>query len=240
MSFTPTNQSIVSFEPYGAKLGTEHTIEHKGSSCLRTRQGGRMIADSNGFVCDRSQLTEQCCPNDARSPFDCHTCDASIKCCSKYEYCVACCMRPQHQSDLDFLRLQSTHSVIKTGTTFEVCQFKCRTSSGSVVHENSYRSSKVMCVGLFVQFFNSSFCFDWNNRWLRFCSLVVLVLNSQKHCFGVIKSPLSPGVSVNSDMSHAKVSLSSSLKLLSSQQIKQLFVTIMPFPRKWMPKQHLL
>jgi len=46
--------------------------------------------------------------------------------------------------------LRSTHAALRSlSDPFELCRFKCRTSSGSVVHENSYRSpASKYCFGL--------------------------------------------------------------------------------------------
>lgn len=45
---------------------------------------------------------------------------------------------------------RSTHTAIRSlNDPFELCRYKCRTSSGSVVHENSYRSPAwKYCYGL--------------------------------------------------------------------------------------------
>lgn len=130
------------FEPF--KIKSSEVTVASSSSCMRTRQGGSQVTDSNGIVCNRDELDQnKCCPLRAGDSFSCNTCDASTKCCSVYEYCVSCCVRPAHRKELEHLREHSTHKSIKTGSWFEVCQFKCRTSSGSVVHENSYRNTKV-------------------------------------------------------------------------------------------------
>jgi hypothetical protein len=76
--------------------------------------------------------------------FSCSSCDASSRCCSIFEYCVSCCMAPERWFELDSLRKRSVHSALRsTDDPFEFCKYKCRTSSGSVVHENSYRHSQV-------------------------------------------------------------------------------------------------
>jgi hypothetical protein len=53
-------------------------------------------------------------------------------------------MDPQRTPSLEILRAHSVHSALRaTSDAFELCKYKCRTSSGSVVHENSYRNSQV-------------------------------------------------------------------------------------------------
>lgn len=118
--------------------------------CTNTGQGRLIITDSAGYRCERSALAETgCCVRDSRHErFGCAGCSSTAHCCNEYEACVACCMSPSHRTILDSIRVKTTHSAIKAlsalGNPFEVCRYRCRTSSGSIVHENSYRSTQVL------------------------------------------------------------------------------------------------
>eukprot|EP00614_Pseudopedinella_elastica_P012148 CAMPEP_0172611516 /NCGR_PEP_ID=MMETSP1068-20121228/31183_1 /TAXON_ID=35684 /ORGANISM="Pseudopedinella elastica, Strain CCMP716" /LENGTH=379 /DNA_ID=CAMNT_0013415511 /DNA_START=644 /DNA_END=1780 /DNA_ORIENTATION=- len=173
--------------------------------CANTGQGPRLVTDSQGYTCALESVgsgpSRGCCPPRQRSllslaspygnaastgiepgpgsgevkalepsgvgRYSCESCDPKSRCCSVFEFCVACCMG-DGEARRDLLG-RSKHSALLelAGSPFGLCAYKCRTSSGSVVHENSYR-------------------------------------NPQKHCFGLTRPPLLPGVSVNSDASLAR------------------------------------
>ncbi|KAL1467034.1 hypothetical protein MTO96_005897 [Rhipicephalus appendiculatus] len=67
-------------------------------------------------------------------------------CCSIYEYCISCCMHPQKITILQKIlgKASDTFKMLVASITdhFELCLTKCRTSSDSVHHENSYRDPK--------------------------------------------------------------------------------------------------
>ena len=51
-------------------------------------------------------------------------------------------------ASMDDVKARSLHQVYKgAASPFEFCQYKCRTSSASVIHENSYRSAAKHCYG---------------------------------------------------------------------------------------------
>ena len=79
-----------------------------------------LIAESAGYVCprDRVDIVTGCCPHNKKSsssktattaataatttkprPFSCAGCDADAQCCSEYEHCVSCCLKPGHGAD---------------------------------------------------------------------------------------------------------------------------------------------
>lgn len=151
------------------KVRTIAVPRSRNSTCENTLTGVQVITDADGFSCPPLSASAGCCA-DHSSRYSCQTCSASSSCCSSYEYCVSCCMGPDQRHIFNDVRSRSTHAVVRLAPKddiFGVCAFKCRTSSGSVVHENSYRSK-------------------------------------QKHCFGLFRPPISPGISLNSDLSLAK------------------------------------
>uniref|UniRef100_A0A131Y979 SREBP regulating gene protein n=1 Tax=Ixodes ricinus TaxID=34613 RepID=A0A131Y979_IXORI len=114
-------------------------------SCRNSVQGKVLVADDRGYVCQRSEVASTgCCnvelPNTKR--YCCDTCQPN-GCCSIYEYCISCCMQPQKIALLQKImgKASETFKMLVASITdhFELCLTKCRTSSESVHHENSYR-----------------------------------------------------------------------------------------------------
>lgn len=104
-----------------------------------------------------------CCDLDKHNPkrFSCETCN-QLNCCEVMEYCVACCLEPGQKTLLqkvlsqqfDLLSNQANRGIqalfAYVKDHFELCLAKCRTSSQSVQHENSYKNDKFKyCFGLF-------------------------------------------------------------------------------------------
>jgi len=68
-------------------------------SCRNTVQGESLVTDERGFTCRREYLKESgCCSTAANatstSRYMCSGCLAESLCCTTYEHCVACCLRP--------------------------------------------------------------------------------------------------------------------------------------------------
>ncbi|EGZ09898.1 hypothetical protein PHYSODRAFT_549244 [Phytophthora sojae] len=133
--------------------------------CENTVQGVRLLTDSMGYVCTRSQLDKVkagCCnETDASLPrikqFTCDQCDTNPPhCCDVFEHCVSCCMHPLNVRFTGIRRDYLTHadpnhpvySDPAEITVFQYCQYRCRTSSASVQHQNSYRSHRSFCYGI--------------------------------------------------------------------------------------------
>lgn len=130
----------------------------KTKTCRNSIQGKVLISDDRGYACLRKDLSPGgCC--DPTSPnskqYSCETCSDN-GCCAIYEYCISCCLEPSKKPILS--------RVINGGSSgqgfrknfiyesltdhFEFCLAKCRTSSQSVKHENSYRDPKAKhCFG---------------------------------------------------------------------------------------------
>ena len=114
-----------------------------------------LIVDNKGYICSRHDLNlGGCCTPHAASTkqYSCETCGPNA-CCSIYEYCISCCLEPSKKPLLQ--KILSTGSNPSVGVLFasitdhfEFCLTKCRTSSQSVQHENSYRDPKAKhCYG---------------------------------------------------------------------------------------------
>ncbi|XP_064459461.1 SREBP regulating gene protein-like [Ornithodoros turicata] len=123
---------------------------HSGSlnSCRNSVQGKALVADDRGYVCQRLEVEPSgCCRMEASSTkrYVCDTC-LPHGCCSIYEYCISCCMHPNKKAVLQKTigQASETFKVLFASITdhFELCLTKCRTSSQSVQHENSYRDPK--------------------------------------------------------------------------------------------------
>lgn len=130
-----------------------HVDKEKGNSsaavsCRNSVQGKVLVADDRGYVCQRSEVASNgCCIAEAATTrrYGCDTCQPN-GCCSIYEYCISCCMHPQKITLLQKIlgKASDTFRMLVASITdhFELCLTKCRTSSNSVHHENSYRDPK--------------------------------------------------------------------------------------------------
>lgn len=124
-------------------------------ACRNSIQGALLIVDERGFVCQRRDLSASgCCHSSGESTqrYQCTNCQTN-NCCSIYEHCVSCCLNPKHKKLLEeILTLgSSVPNVISKSVSdqFELCLVKCRTSSKSVWHENSYKDKTFKhCFGL--------------------------------------------------------------------------------------------
>ncbi|KAL3858181.1 hypothetical protein ACJMK2_012786 [Sinanodonta woodiana] len=122
--------------------------------CRNSVQGKTIIVDDRGYVCAREHLAaSDCC--DIKTPttskYNCSTCQQNA-CCSFYELCVSCCLQPEKKPVLQKILQEARNSYNKlymsVSDQFELCLVKCRTSSQSVQHENSYRDPKAKyCYG---------------------------------------------------------------------------------------------
>lgn len=123
-------------------------------ACRNSVQGKVLITDDRGYVCLRGNvLPSGCCDaNSLRTRrYCCDTCRAG-GCCTIYEHCISCCLQPDKKLLLQSVlgKATETFSVLFASVTdhFELCLAKCRTSSQSVQHENSYRDPKAKhCYG---------------------------------------------------------------------------------------------
>lgn len=119
---------------------------HSSNQCRNSVQGKLLITDELGYICERKDmLTNGCCNIEVPSTkqYSCDSCSPS-GCCSVYEACVSCCLQPNKQQLLeDFLNRAAVafqNLFMAVEDHFELCLAKCRTSSQSVQHENTYRN----------------------------------------------------------------------------------------------------
>ncbi|XP_026327561.1 UPF0454 protein C12orf49 homolog [Hyposmocoma kahamanoa] len=113
--------------------------------CRNSVQGKILIVDDRGYVCQRPNLMKNgCCDPDAdfTKKYSCETC-MNNNCCVIYEYCVSCCLDPSKRDMLELIlsKLSAEENVLfrSLSDDYELCLTKCRTSSHSVLHENSYK-----------------------------------------------------------------------------------------------------
>lgn len=112
------------------------------------------------------------------SCWSCDVGDGGSSCCSSFEFCVSCCQDPSRAEERETIRIAAArsghpayvgfdaengaavHTPLSHPSTrddervaqlraFDLCAFRCRTHSGSVAHENSYRGPLKHCFGRF-------------------------------------------------------------------------------------------
>jgi len=118
-------------------------------TCRNSVQGRTVIADDKGYICPREDLLGNGCCNVNSSLTErhvCSECDHVSSCCSQFEFCISCCLRPDQRHSLQHILTQAaqTNNVLFVSVSdhFELCLAKCRTSSDSVQHENTYRNKE--------------------------------------------------------------------------------------------------
>ncbi|CAN0326825.1 unnamed protein product [Lampetra planeri] len=122
--------------------------------CRNSVQGRMLLTDERGFVCERRAVLPSGCCNDSApgsAQYSCQGCQPN-GCCSIYEHCVSCCLQPEQQAVLErFLGHAAAafqNLFLAVRDHFELCLAKCRTSSQSVQHENTYRDPRAKyCYG---------------------------------------------------------------------------------------------
>ncbi|XP_077917054.1 SREBP regulating gene protein isoform X1 [Halichoerus grypus] len=129
-----------------------------GNQCRNSIQGKHLITDElgragsplqpakgYGYICERKDLLVNGCCNVNVPGTKQYRCDGCLPhgCCGAYEYCVSCCLQPSKQLLLErFLNRAAVafqNLFMAVEDHFELCLAKCRTSSQSVQHENTYR-----------------------------------------------------------------------------------------------------
>ncbi|ELU04086.1 hypothetical protein CAPTEDRAFT_93600 [Capitella teleta] len=124
------------------------------NNCRNSVQGQVLIADDEGYVCKRKDVKGSGCCSLSAATTKRYVCDSCTKngCCEVYEHCVSCCLLPEKQPLLRNILSRASdsfrHLFASVADHFELCLAKCRTSSQSVQHENSYRDPKLKyCYG---------------------------------------------------------------------------------------------
>lgn len=77
-----------------------------------------------------------------------YRCHETDRCCSSYEHCVSCCLKPQFNAQ-ELMKTQfRIHHHPTTGKwddAFQYCMGKCRTHKRSTVHENAFIDDRHFC-----------------------------------------------------------------------------------------------
>ncbi|XP_076453205.1 SREBP regulating gene protein-like [Babylonia areolata] len=123
--------------------------------CRNSEQGKSLIVDEKGYVCRREALSSNHCCDSKHGLVTRYVCESCLPngCCGIYEHCVSCCLQPDKQPLLQRLLKEAVvesfdRFAAEVKDQFELCLAKCRTSSQSVQHENSYRHPKIKyCYG---------------------------------------------------------------------------------------------
>ncbi|VIO91116.1 Uncharacterized protein BM_BM18576 [Brugia malayi] len=110
-------------------------VNSEGRACRNTIQGRTSVTDDRGYTCERAFLMSNgCCEVGTQSlRFSCVWCDLYTGCCSHYEQCVSCCLKPE-QKNILLKMIESTsghrlRQILSATDQFELCMLKCRTSS---------------------------------------------------------------------------------------------------------------
>lgn len=129
---------------YAVELSADRILHPTASAepsyqCHHHSLGGLLVADSDGFVCERFALDARshCCdPHQDRERHSCFSCTRVQQlhgriCCEWYEYCISCCL------------YASTPAVDYNQTLgqFEACAHTCRTGSSTLDQHGQYANS---------------------------------------------------------------------------------------------------
>eukprot|EP01126_Amoeba_proteus_P015813 TRINITY_DN17166_c0_g1_i1.p1 TRINITY_DN17166_c0_g1~~TRINITY_DN17166_c0_g1_i1.p1 ORF type:complete len:195 (-),score=13.78 TRINITY_DN17166_c0_g1_i1:283-867(-) len=154
LSFNMYSTSSVQFETV---RNLENELKDKPTftvTCKNTLQGSKWITDDRGHFCSRQDLNPftGCCQNGSLYYCDSDICLKEFSCCNLFEVCVSCCLGENDTKPLkdlsDIISRQSYSRHTKITSTFGFCTNQCRTSSRSVVHQNTFRSQWKYCYGL--------------------------------------------------------------------------------------------
>lgn len=138
--------------------------------------GARLPATHSGEAYDGGFPPEEALST-LFSCWSCDVGEGGSSCCRSYEFCVSCCQDPSRADEREAVRaaaarsghpaymdlgdngdVESTGSLLLAGeerrraargSAFAYCAFRCRTHSGSVAHENSFRGPLKHCFGRF-------------------------------------------------------------------------------------------
>jgi SREBP regulating gene protein len=75
-------------------------------------------------------------------------CHAEDQCCSSYEHCVSCCLKPGHRAAelaREQFRIHGHAGTGHWGSAFQYCEGKCRTHKRCTQHENAYIDGRHFC-----------------------------------------------------------------------------------------------
>lgn len=83
--------------PESTNLFGNNYVDTAVYKCRNSVQGSSIIADQNGYTCDRFDLQSNGCCKPTAPSTKRYTCDSCSEngCCELYEQCVSCCLHPQ-------------------------------------------------------------------------------------------------------------------------------------------------
>jgi len=125
-----------------------------GDVCEYTGQGKAFVTDDQGYICKWKDWNAMslCCKETEQTSiprFSCQNCNTSASCCSIYEYCVSCCMAPEHSYVREHVSKHSDSRILKNAkNSFDFCKGVCRTNSKSIYLQNKYRNEDKYCYGV--------------------------------------------------------------------------------------------
>ncbi|CAF3664627.1 unnamed protein product [Rotaria sp. Silwood1] len=115
------------------------------TKCQHFTQGKQsFVVDSKGYLCERRHLekTNGCCQlksSSIRGPYICDSCSSTTHCCSSFEHCISCCLKPDHRIYLqNYIRsrdLKTSLLLSHLSTSFDICLSRCRTHSNSILND---------------------------------------------------------------------------------------------------------
>ena len=120
-----------------------------GEKCRNTVQGRSHLLDEKGWLCTLDSIDWEtgCCPpaRAAEEQYSCRSCEPDISCCTVYEHCVGCCLKPSNDGQRKAAMAAARHKktfekAVAAGDDFEFCRASCRTSSMSIA-----RGCKATC-----------------------------------------------------------------------------------------------
>ncbi|KAJ8904688.1 hypothetical protein NDN08_001206 [Rhodosorus marinus] len=144
-----TSKEFVSEQSWqhASRLVRRSTAER---GCKYVTSGPWLVADDQGYTCSTKNQDPAtgCCP--AEPPrYICAGCQRASHCCKHFEFCVSCCLSVSKESPSARLRNMERLKIydLASSGTFEVCAVACKSHSGSLLHENAYRSPYHHCYG---------------------------------------------------------------------------------------------
>lgn len=126
-----------------------------GEKCRNTVQGRSHLLDEKGWLCTLDSIDWEtgCCPpaRAAEEQYSCRSCEPDINCCTVYEHCVGCCLKPSNDGQRKAAMAAARHKktfekAVAAGDDFEFCRASCRTSSMSTVHGNAFVTDHKYCL----------------------------------------------------------------------------------------------
>ncbi|VDM96468.1 unnamed protein product [Thelazia callipaeda] len=107
-------------------IAVNDTVSYNGYvACRNTRQGRVSVTDNRGYTCNRNHvMLNGCCETGNAVRFSCASCELSSGCCSYYEHCVSCCLKPEQKNGLlPMIQSTSGHRLreLLAKSQFEIC-----------------------------------------------------------------------------------------------------------------------